>query len=518
MDLLSNFKLRSTKAKTGLNLVTSLVTMLISLATSFFLSPFIVRTLGPEANGFSQLAGQFVSYASLIVTAFNSMSGRFITIAYHRGEKEQAQGYYSTTWGLNLIISALFIPAAIYVVLNIQKLVVIEDASVTDVKILFACIFLNYFFGLLTSLYSVALFVKNSLFYGNTIGMCTTLLNALLLLAAFTFLPARIFYVSFVGLLLTLAVFPINIKLRDRFTPELYFDSKQFSWSYVKDLFFAGIWNTVNQCGHILNTGLDLLLANWFVSPFLMGVLAVSKSVPTMITSVSLNINNSFSPSVTQIWAMGSRDEILRQLDISVKISMLLVSIPLVTFCCFGYDFYRLWQPTLDAKQLTILSILGCMAFIPVAGTQTLFNVYTAANKLKVNSVSFVICGAINILAIYLCLKRFPQYSIYAIAGISTIFSVLRNMTVTLPYTAHLLGLKWYAFYKTICATLGCCLINVSISLAMIAMFHPNTWLMLLVSVLCSVAITFTVEAYIILNNNEREILFKMFRRLYGRK
>lgn len=445
------------------------------------------------------------------------MAGRFITVAYHRGEKGKAQGYYSTTWVINLTVCALFIPAAIYVVLNMQDVVVIEQASLLDVKILFACVFLNYFLGLITSLYSVALFVKNSLFYGNLIGMCTTLLNALLLLAAFTFLPARIFYVSFVGLLLALATFPVNVGFRKKFTPDLRFDIHLVSWTHVKNLFFAGIWNTVNQCGHILNTGLDLLLSNWFISPFSMGVLAVSKSVPAMISSLSININESFSPSITQTWAKGNHDAILRELEICVKISMLLVSIPLVTFCCFGYDFYRLWQPTLDARQLTILSALGCMAFIPVAGTQTLYNVYTAANKLRVNSVSFVIMGVINIVATYFCLIYFPQYGIYAIAGISTTISILRNMTVALPYTAHLLGLRWYVFYKTVALTLVCCLINVVISLALIFSVHPSTWFVFIVTVICSVILTFFAEAYIILNRNEREVLYKMIKRLYGK-
>ncbi len=40
---------------------------------------------------------------------------------------------------------------------------------------------------------------------------------------------------------------------------------------------FSGIWNSVNQCGHLLLTGLDLLLSNLFVSPYAMGVVAVSK-------------------------------------------------------------------------------------------------------------------------------------------------------------------------------------------------------------------------------------------------
>ncbi|HEX3026780.1 MAG TPA: hypothetical protein VHR42_06090, partial [Clostridia bacterium] len=62
--------------QTTFNLFSGILALMISLAVNFFLSPFIVRHLGEEANGFMQLANNFVTYASLLTLAFNSMASR----------------------------------------------------------------------------------------------------------------------------------------------------------------------------------------------------------------------------------------------------------------------------------------------------------------------------------------------------------------------------------------------------------------------------------------------------------
>jgi len=71
----------SQNKKTMLSLISSLIAMALTMVISFFLSPYIVSNFGAEANGFTQLANNFVNYATLITIALNSMAGRFITIS-----------------------------------------------------------------------------------------------------------------------------------------------------------------------------------------------------------------------------------------------------------------------------------------------------------------------------------------------------------------------------------------------------------------------------------------------------
>ena len=129
------------------------------------------------------------------------------------------------------------------------------------------------------------------------------------------------------------------------------------------------------------------------------------------------------------------------------------------THLSFGVQFYSLWVPSLDAKALTILSLLTCMAFIPSAGTQTLYNVFTATNHLKVNSVAFLTTGILNLGVVYFLLGH-TSLGVYAIAGVSSSLTIVRNLLITAPYTAKLLELPWYEFYKDVGISLLCCALN----------------------------------------------------------
>ncbi|WP_347979532.1 hypothetical protein, partial [Lactococcus formosensis] len=84
-----------------INLGAAIVVFLVNALISFFLSPFIVRELGAEANGFVQLAMNFVSYIAIIMAALNSMSSRFMTVAYHSKNYTKMNEYYSSTFAGN---------------------------------------------------------------------------------------------------------------------------------------------------------------------------------------------------------------------------------------------------------------------------------------------------------------------------------------------------------------------------------------------------------------------------------
>lgn len=490
--------------------MTALVTVGVQFVTSFVLSPYIVKTLGAEANGFSQLASNFVMYASLVTLAFNSMASRFVTVAYHRGEFDKATAYYSSVYIVNVVISLICIPLSAYVVFRLDNIINIDTADIADIKMLFACVFANYIISMISSLYSIGFYVRNKLFYNNLISCLRTVCNALLLLIVFSLLPARMFYISMVAVALSIVILPILVNAKRKLLPEISFDINQCSLKAIKEMFLSGIWNTINQCGHLLNTGLDLLLSNIFLNPFTMGVIAVSKTIPSAIIQLASSINASFSPAITQDWAKADTTALIKELKVSMKLSSIVVSLPIVTFCCAGHEFYSLWQPTLDPIILSITSFLGCMAFIPASGTQVLYNVYTAANKLRFNSITFVISGLINVVAVYVILKTNPDMAVYAIVGVSSIISIIRQLFLMLPYAAKILGLKWYTFYKDVGISLVCALINAVIAFIILNLLTGQGWPWLVAKCVIIVLLTLVAEFFIVLNASERSVLYSI--------
>ena len=503
----------SNKFSTILNLITGLFTVVVQFATSFFLSPFIVKALGAEANGYTQLAANFVMYATLLTTAFNSMASRFVSVAYHQGKIDKARKYYSSVYIANVALIALLLPIAIVITLKLQHIIVIENVNLLDVKLLFGCVFANFFVGVISSLYSISMYVKNAIFYSNILNCIRTICNAVLLLIVFSFLPVKIFYVSFVAVILSIILLPSYVHYQNKLLPEIHFNKKFFSMQAVKEMLLSGIWNSVNQCGHLLLTGLDLLLSNLFISPYAMGLVAVSKTIPSAIIQLAATVNNNFSPSITQSWAKGDYEGVIRELRMTIKISIVIVSVPIVTFCCIGVSFYALWQPTLNPIVLTILSVLGCLSFMIFAGTQVLYNVFTASNHLKVNSLSFVLMGMLNVLFVYWGLKYYAQYGMYIIVGTSTILTIVRQLIIILPYTAKLLNQHWTIFYKDILQTLACCAVNGSLSFIITKLLPINGWIFLVVDGVLIALLAFLIEGYMLLNKSERNKVLQLIKR-----
>ena len=497
----------SEKVHTAINIITGIVVMMVNLGISFFVSPYIVETLGEEANGFTQLANNFVMYASLFTIAFNSMAGRFISVNYHRGNMEKVSQYYSSIIVCNILLITLLIPVFVYIVINLPQLINIQNADIIDVKILFTCVFVNFLINLLVSVFNIAMYVKNMLFIQNTISLIKSIASAVFVCTLFVVFPPKIFYTSIVEVVLVVFVVICVAYFHRKVMPELKFRVADFKWQAVRDMLSAGIWNTINQCGNLLMTGMDLLVTNLFISPSAMGVLAAAKTVPTAITSLATTLNANLAPSLTIAWANGDTKALLQKLRSGMKISSIIVSIPYMVFCAFGKEFYTLWMPSLDAELLTLLSFLTCLALVPWSGPQVLNNIFSAANRLKVSTITFFIAGLINIGVVYVLLKN-TDLGIIAVAGVSSVITIIRCFTVIAPYIAYLLKVKWYTFYKDAAMSVLCSALNFALARGVHFFIKGESWITLFIAVAISAILTLAVDMMIILSKGEREYLF----------
>ena len=139
-----------------------LVAFVVNLGVSFILTPIIDAML-PNTIGFVNMANQFVQWAQIIVSALNTLASRYITIHLHRGEEQEANEYFSSVFFANMMMAAVFLVPALFVILYVGRLFQVPAASLTDVQILFVFIFLNFFISIITSVFSVSTYSTNRL-------------------------------------------------------------------------------------------------------------------------------------------------------------------------------------------------------------------------------------------------------------------------------------------------------------------------------------------------------------------
>lgn len=501
----------SNNQKIYINLAASFFSYIVSSGISFFLSPYIVRNIGVAAYGFVNLANNFISYASLVTIAVNSLAGRFITIKIKQNDYDGANRYYSSVFIANSFLSSALLVAGMNIVIFLEKLIDVPENILWDVKILFASLFLNCIINTVGSVFGVSIFANNKLYLGSIRGIESNVARAIILVVAFILLPPKVSYLGITSLLTGIYSISFNIYYTKRLSPYLKIRKKYFDFSAIKELITSGIWNLITRLGQILTDGLDLLITNLFINSTAMGVLSLAKTVPGVITGIVGSMASSFSPNFTALYAENRIEELTKSLKQSMKIMGVICNLPIIVLIVCGNRFFELWQPTQDARQLQVLSILtiGCIIFS--GGINSIYNIFTVVNKLRANSVAVVIGGFLSALITFIVLKT-TSLGVFAVAGVSTIISIIRNLCFTAPYGARCLNLKWYEFYPDIFKPVAFVVISIIPSYFINKLFVNNSWLILIVIAFITSVVSIFFGYFVVFNKEDREFINSIFK------
>ncbi len=511
---------QSKNKNTMINLVCSLGVLITNVLVSFFLSPFIVKNIGVEANGFITLANNFVTYADLIVMALNSMAARFITLEYVKKNYKKANLYYNSVfWGNLIIVAVLLLPAS-YFIARLQTFIDIPQNIVFDVKILFSFVFFNFFIQTGMPNWDCGVYVTNRLDRQYVPTMVTSVLRCVILLLMFTILQPHVWYVGAAASIVALIGLVVNWYNTAKLTPELKISFENgkpiCSKSAIRELVGTGIWNSISNVGNLLLSGLDLIICNIFINSTAMGVVALSKTLPSYMQKFSSSITQVFAPELIINYAKGNKETLLRDINRAMKITSVLLVVPLVGIIVMSYDFYVLWVPTQDADLLSRLTIIACLGYAFTSGTQILYNVFQTVNKVKPNAIMMTLSGAVSTVLVFILLQT-TNLGIYAVVGCSTVVNCIRNMLYTVPYTAKYLGLKKTTFYPQVIL----CFVN-TVVLSVIGTFVRQffiieNWLdFLLVAVIIG-TVCLIISLMVFLSKQERNIVFKKLMSKFGR-
>ena len=497
------------------NMVASLVNFAVNIGIGFAITPFIVQRVGAEAYGFVGLANNMVGYASLFTIALNSVAGRFITVAYHQGDKKKADQYFSSTLSANVVLVIILSVVAIPLILNLNQVIKISPHLVGDVKWLFFFVYLNFVVSALSTVLSVATFVKNKLYLSNLANIAYSLVRIVAIVLCFAVFPTYVLFVGLATCLGTMVMAVLNYAYTRRLTPELRFRKSGVSWRTTWEMLSSGIWNTVVKLQQILQDGLSLLIANLAISPLHMGYLSIAQVVPNALSGLMGTISGLFSPEQTRFFAQGKTNELFRELVSSMRITGFFTGIIFVTLLVNGETFIALWQPGQNVQMIYVLMMLTMAGFFFSGVATTLQGVPLLVNRLRNYSLAWLVCGAASLIFTLICVKL-TSWGIYAVCVVPQLVGIIANLTFVPIYAAWCLKIRQYKFY----------LIYLQYSFATVLAFalsyvanrllpvHHAGWVSLIVGCAVTACVTCVVNVVVLLGKRERSaIIGKIIRR-----
>lgn len=469
----------------SINLIASIVSFCVNMGINFFLAPFLVKELGTEAYGFIGLSLNFIQYATIITAALNSISGRFISIEYHRGNIDKASKIFSSVFVADIFLATVMLVASLLFTMFIDVFLNVPSGLLTSVQITFGLAFLAYVISVVTAIFTTATFVKNRLDINSIRDIISNLIKLALVAVLFIFFPPQLYYLALATVISGMFLLLANISVKKKIMPDVKVKIKNFSFAYVKMILAAGIWVSFSQLCNVLISGLDLLICNLVLGPTIMGLYSIAKTVPTCLSNLINMLGNVFTPHYTIMYAKGDIDGLVQEVKFTSKIISTIMTVPLAGFIIFGNQFYTLWQPTKTADEILmiqILSVLTCLMYLFTCHTQCLMMLYTVCNKLVLPVfVNFGIgLSSVGIVLLVLNFGTLGNNGVYVIAAVSSVLMSIRALTFMPIYSAKILNRKWNTFYDTIIR--GCiCFAIIAVMFYIVSMFITiNSWFSLI--------------------------------------
>lgn len=420
------------------NILMNIFAFGVQFFISFYISPLIVSKVGASAYGFIGLANDFVSYAAIIATVFNSVASRFIANSFYKKDYETANYYFNSLIAANIAISAVLGLAGVLLVPNLDKVLSIPASLVFDVKLTFALIFGSYIISLLTLVFTTSTFVTNRTDIQGIRNIIQYIIRFALVVIFLNFISIRIYWVALATLIATAVISIMNMSLTKRLTPELKIDPSKAKRKYAIELAKSGSWMALTSISTVLLRGLDLTVANIFVGDYEMGLLSIARTIPNNVTSIVATVAPIFTPIFISYYARNDIDGLTNDVKKTINTMALILFVPISGFIVFSYDFYSLWQNSLSDKEVLLITLLSTLTIIQSyfdSVTATMAQISVVVNKLRLPVFVSLGCGIVSIVAEIVLIKFFGL-GLYAIVLSTTVVMIIRYVVFNSFYAA----------------------------------------------------------------------------------
>lgn len=510
--------------KMTINIAASLIAFAVQFLISFVLSPYIVSKLGEEAYGFVNLSNNFVSYASLLAVAINSMAARFISVEYNQGNTQRAKKYFATVFWANTILSVLILSVALILIFRLENVITISDSLVSQVKLTFVFSFVNLCVSLVGTVYTSAPFATNNMHYVSIMQIIGNFVKSLVIVVLFFALPPKIYFLSFAVLLNSLVLLYGNYRISKKLLGDFNVNPKLVSLPMLKQLAQSGVWMLLSNVSNILLNGFDLLLTNQLLDGFLMGRLSLAKQIPLSIANVLGYFSSIFNASITKSYAEHASEGIVGETKSLMRVLALLFTVPYAGLIVYGADFLKLWlgssnYTAADLNQIYLLLVIVLVDIIVSTYMYSIHSVFIALDKVKVYSMT-LLCASILSVITTTVLVTTTELGVYAIAGTSTcVLGVTHGILVPI-YAAKLLKVRKTTFLVAEARSWAFLFLLVAAFAILKRLLFPITgWMNFLVAVAINAVLGYLLAVLILLNKEEKQnILGKLKDKVVGKR
>lgn len=378
--------------------------MILIMGVTLYMSRVILDKLGVVDYGLYNVVGGVVGMLSFINGTLSLGSSRFITYELGTGNKDNLWKTFNTSFYTHLILSFIIV-----LILETGGLWFFYNKLVIPEERLDAC-FWVYQLSILTAFISISQVPYTALVQShehfNTYAY-VSIFEAFAKLAV-CYLITVVEWDKLILYAILLASIQIMVAMYYRFYCNHKFEESHLALTFDKKIFkslmgFSG-WNIVANLSETLRVQGVIVIINLFLTPAVVAAQAISNQVSHALMGFVTNFRTAFNPQIIKLYAAGDREgskKLTLQTTVICFDLILILALP----CIYAMKtIMGLWlvevpdYAVVFTQFILITNIVGTFNasfYIPMM----------AANKIRFNSLSAVVFGVSQFVALYIILK-----------------------------------------------------------------------------------------------------------------
>jgi O-antigen/teichoic acid export membrane protein len=369
---------------------------LVTIATTYLLTPFVIRTLGQEGYGTWTLITAMTGYMSLLALGVPMACVRYLAQHVAEGDSRAMNKAIGSCVGLYLMIgvAALAIGAVLTGAFGLYD---IPRTLQSEARLAFVVMVVQVSAGFIGLLPEGIMFAHHEFVARNAVRIGTALLRLVLTIALLT-IDASLVALAAVQLVCLIVDFTVSMLLIRRRYPAVRVTLRDFDWAMVRRIFSFSMYVLLLSAGARLSFETDALVIGAFLGVGAIGFYAVANSLVVYLMEFTIAIAAVVAPMATKLSTEGRaaqlREIFLKWSKVSLSISLMAGLFLIV----LGPRFIGWWiDPSYEGPSGSVLRILmiSSLAFLPVRGVA--LPILMGLGRPRTATIAFVVAGLANL-------------------------------------------------------------------------------------------------------------------------
>lgn len=427
----------------------SAVNIFLQVSISFFLTPFIISSLGKRLYGVWLLIAAFVGYYGLLDLGVSSAITRYVSRSIGACNRE-ANKYYVSSSFFVLCIAGLLISLISISACSFARYFIKEPNDLYLFK--FAVVILGLSVGI-----SFPLRIFDGVLNANLrfdlkryVEISEVILRSCLIIL-FLKLGYGIYGLAVAGAMAMLFDFGTKMLLALKIDRSISVKLSYFSFSKLRELFDFAIFNFIAGFSQILNNRIDLYVVTIFANLTIVSYYGIALSLATYFYQFFAAIQAVIGPFFSQKEGERNFEAIRRSLKKLIRLSAFIASILGIFVVLYGKQFIICWLGESFEKTYSYMIVL----FIPLIISYSLFPTLYILNTTGHHRLSTSIELAKGLSNLILSLILGHKFGAIGVAWGTAVPTIIFDVIVRPIYSSRVVKLNPFYLWKEVFFIIG---------------------------------------------------------------